>query len=544
MQPAAGVKLAGVLPSLSPSQSPTAGHDPPPAMAAASLLPPLPVQPGACGPISRISEPRGPPLPSCQVSSLVTSASSNQTSPDAKPQLPEASCAAFPPVDSDTIPDSEESDKFCPLPNKRRRDSSQCQQVAANHVSPHPPRGGLVVIIKPTDPSKLITRFNPLVVKSALESVAPGGVLQVRPNYRLNLLAVDTRNTHFTERLLQITSIAKIQVHAYQPHPRNCGMGVIKGVVTDLSDSDIADALRQRVAIRSIRRLGQKSQSVLIVFATETTPEHVIIGYTRYRVFEYTETPTQCTKCQRFGHVAAVCTFSLRCARCAENHDRSTCGVNDPRCANCTQQHESTSLKCPVRRKENAITRVKTANKTDYKSAKAIVQHRWNTIAKQNPETNMKTSEGYTSADLDKDFPPLPLSECGNSEKLHKGAAAPQPPLEATYTAAPPDITPHISPVVLSVPTPAGAQPSPTAKISTVHTPGENSAAGISKSPHRTSLKNNSETTNQQGVGKVSSIILCIAEAMRTFLATFSSPEAAALMTLVDSAVRFLTKWL
>ncbi|XP_077531014.1 uncharacterized protein LOC144143072 [Haemaphysalis longicornis] len=442
------------------------------------------------------------------------------------------------------ISDSEESDKFCPLPNKRRRDSSQCQQAAENHVTAHPSRGGLIVIIKPTDPSKLITRFNPLAVKTALESVAPGGVLQVRPNYRLNLLAVDTRNTVFTERLLKITTIAKIPVHAYQPHPRNCGMGVIRGVVTDLSDSDIADALRQRVAIRSIRRLGQKSQSVLIVFATESTPEHVIIGYTRYRVFEYRETPRQCTKCQRFGHVAAACTFTMRCARCAENHDRSTCGVNDPRCANCTKQHESTSFSCPVRRKENAITRVKTANKTDYKSAKAIVQHHWSTIAKHTPNWNMETPDGYTSVDMDKDFPPLPVRECAKSEKHYTGAPAPQPPSEAAYTAAPPDTTLHISPVVLPVPTPGGALPSPTAKLTTVHTAGQTTEVGLSKSPTRTNLKSPSETSNQQGVGKLRSIIHLVTEAMRTFLASFSSPEAAALMTLIDSAVRFLTQWL
>ena len=35
--------------------------------------------------------------------------------------------------------------------------------------------------------------------------------------------------------------------------------------------------------------------------------------------------PTQCHKCQRFGHMSVNCEMPSRCVRCAENHDSRDC---------------------------------------------------------------------------------------------------------------------------------------------------------------------------------------------------------------------------
>lgn len=74
------------------------------------------------------------------------------------------------------------------------------------------PKHGLTVVLKPKDPEKIVTRFNPLQLKASFELVAPDGVLQLRPNHRLNLLAVDTRNIDSTACLLKITTLMGIAV--------------------------------------------------------------------------------------------------------------------------------------------------------------------------------------------------------------------------------------------------------------------------------------------------------------------------------------------
>ncbi|XP_077547664.1 uncharacterized protein LOC144159881 [Haemaphysalis longicornis] len=292
-----------------------------------------------------------------------------------------------------------------------------CYFGALSADEANPLRHGLVVIVKPTDPSKIITRFNPLAVKDGLETLAPDGVLQVRPNNRLNLLAIDTRNADATERLLIISNIAEIPVRAYEPRPSKCGVGVIRGVAKDITPPEILDAgdaacyccqYHQRIPVKSVRRLGKTSERAQIVFATESTPEHVIIGYTRYRVYAYLETPRQCSKCLRFGHVSEVCQLPMRCTRCGGNHDRTTCNAESLRCANCGKKHEATSGSCSARRDEQAIYKYKMVHNTDYKSAKVAVQEQRSIAPK-------KSSRGYTPSGVSRG----PFTSSESSTNVH-----------------------------------------------------------------------------------------------------------------------------
>ncbi|KAG0444216.1 hypothetical protein HPB47_014036, partial [Ixodes persulcatus] len=77
------------------------------------------------------------------------------------------------------------------------------------------------VVLKPKDPSKIIATINPLKITEKLEMTAPDGIILVRPNRRLNLLAsIDTRNRDATKALLAVTTIGGIPVQAYEPFPR------------------------------------------------------------------------------------------------------------------------------------------------------------------------------------------------------------------------------------------------------------------------------------------------------------------------------------
>ncbi|KAH9384191.1 hypothetical protein HPB48_026184 [Haemaphysalis longicornis] len=185
------------------------------------------------------------------------------------------------------------------LPRKSRHYSKKLQLTGDDHSAIQSPKPGLTFISKLTKEAQIISKFNPLEIKDGLESMAPEAVLQVRPNHRLSLLVVDTRNIDSTERLLKATSIAGIPVKAYERRPTNCGMGVIKEIPICIIDADISDALLQRIPGKSARRLGEKSENVRVVSAAETAPELVTLGYTRNRVFPYIEKLRQFTRCQR-----------------------------------------------------------------------------------------------------------------------------------------------------------------------------------------------------------------------------------------------------
>lgn len=65
-----------------------------------------------------------------------------------------------------------------------------------NHSPANPLRGkrDLTVGLKPRDRSQKTTKPNLLKLHKCLESIAPDGVMKVRPNHRRNVLTLDTRN--------------------------------------------------------------------------------------------------------------------------------------------------------------------------------------------------------------------------------------------------------------------------------------------------------------------------------------------------------------
>ncbi|KAH8040305.1 hypothetical protein HPB51_010085 [Rhipicephalus microplus] len=134
-------------------------------------------------------------------------------SPDDFSDMPESS-ATITYIDAIT-PSSNGSEKHVNVPSNKRCRGSKRSLITPNFLpAENTPKSNLTIIFKPKNPEHVITRCNPLALKLVFEKPAPDGVLQVRPNERLNLLAVDTRNAYASERLLKISSIAEVLVQA------------------------------------------------------------------------------------------------------------------------------------------------------------------------------------------------------------------------------------------------------------------------------------------------------------------------------------------
>ncbi|KAI1001063.1 hypothetical protein K3495_g7139 [Podosphaera aphanis] len=58
----------------------------------------------------------------------------------------------------------------------------------------------------------------------------------------------------------------------------------------------------------------------------------------------------QCFNCQRYGHIAKMCTAEAKCGKCAGEHNTRECsGKQEVRCSNCGKKHTSWDQSCPVR---------------------------------------------------------------------------------------------------------------------------------------------------------------------------------------------------
>lgn len=476
------------------------------------------------------------PIPAGQASPLSSPCPSDQPLPDDDDALSDMTDVTSATIiyAQESSRNTDEQERFqTVMPPKRRRGAKRQYLTLSSQPTMQFPKHGRVVILKPTKAESVITRFNPLALKNGLESMAPDGVLQVRPNYRLNLLAVDTRNADATARLLKIKTIQGISVQAYEPRSSECGAGVIRDVPGDLSDPEILVALRQKTPVKSVRRLGKLSKSVRIVFATETAPEHVFLGYTRYRVYPYVQTPRQCTKCQRFGHVATMCRLPSRCARCGGSHESSACDADNPRCPNCGNSHESTFARCPVLRKEKAIHKLKGDKNIDYKSAKATLNEQrgkgaaWKKLPSKNQKAAKKPAPASETllVSTDEDFPPLPA--CGPLKSAAPTTTTPPPPPETPSMA-----TPVSSPAPAAVPSTAT---DPASAPSSVTAP--------SGSPGQQANQNRPRRHVPHNSGNICTLIISVVEAIRVFLAPFSSPVAKGITTIIDLVLPLITQW-
>lgn len=315
---------------------------------------------------------------------------------------------------SDTIVDVDLNlDPFTLVQRRKRLRGS----IASGDNARTMPEHGLTVIVKPKDAGHLITKINPLKLHEKLDSIYPDGIISARPNPRLNLLALDTRNTEATKAFLALTCIGKIAVQSYEPRSPESSVGVIRGVSTDISDVDLQTAIRGTVPARQVRRLGT-SDVVKIIFQTNAPPAYVKIGYTRFPVLSYIEKPPKCSKCCRFGHIESTCVNTARCTRCGSPHDGNACEAEKPRCPNCKQSHDFSSTLCPAYRREKAIYRHKSEHGTGYLVAKtAVLSTKVPATTIAHPNVVAHTNWGPKSVILPSDqsrtdaFPPL-VEQC------------------------------------------------------------------------------------------------------------------------------------
>ncbi|KAG0422326.1 hypothetical protein HPB47_001829 [Ixodes persulcatus] len=136
-----------------------------------------------------------------------------------------------------------------------------------------------------------LTALNSLKVSEALEKLCQECIIQVRPNDRLNLIAVDVRNEQAAKTLLNTAMLCSA---LFQSGP--ISYGVIQGVDAEITEDEIARNLRAEdtwCKIANVRRLG-RSRVVKVTFTSTKLPSYVLLGHTdRYNVTIVTDLATR-----------------------------------------------------------------------------------------------------------------------------------------------------------------------------------------------------------------------------------------------------------
>ena len=170
--------------------------------------------------------------------------------------------------------------------------------------------------------------------------------------------------------------------------------GVITGIPVSISEEEIKDNMK-RAKVSKVQRMktnrdGIKSDSlsVLITFEGEKLPEKVYLGYMCYDVRAYVPPPLRCFKCQKFGHIAAVCKGKKRCSRCGGEHDYGECEEGAKvKCCNCGGEHSAAYGGCEASKKAQEVQKVKVVQGISYAEAVKKVSEEAQIVAQKRQET-------------------------------------------------------------------------------------------------------------------------------------------------------------
>lgn len=121
----------------------------------------------------------------------------------------------------------------------------------------------------------------------------------------------------------------------------------------------------------------------MLEFEGDTLPDKVFVGCMSYVVKLYIPPPLRCYKCQRFGHIVAVCKGKKRCSKCGGDHDYDECDKDRNHSCNCGGEHSAAYQGCEVSKRVKEVKRIKTTEGIRYSEAVKMVP-RVKVIPKQN----------------------------------------------------------------------------------------------------------------------------------------------------------------
>lgn len=89
-------------------------------------------------------------------------------------------------------------------------------------------------------------------------------------------------------------------------------------------------------------------------------PDRVNIGYQLFWVKPYILAAFKCYKCQRFGHVAAVCKGKTRCGKCGHCLYENCMERTDLKCSNCGDKYSAAYKGCAAVVHAKEVQKIKT----------------------------------------------------------------------------------------------------------------------------------------------------------------------------------------
>lgn len=285
---------------------------------------------------------------------------------------------------------------------------------------------------------------NRVQTAKALTRAAGGRALAMRINTRLNVAAVDVRDTEAAKNLLSTKTLGSIPVRTTVPQSRGKTSGIIRRLPPSEPTTELLEGLQSTVPVVSIQRLG--GGRVARVNFDGELPTHVILWGLRFPVTPETARPLQCGGCGRLGHVRAACKLLDACPTCRGRHPRGTCEKRDtPDCPNCGCRHSAFDRQCTAYRREKCIADLARQNGGNWPAARAEMKAQATKNKQVRIQDPAQAAQHSTTVLWDNGpppslFPTITETQTGRTSRLPQESARPTPPAQQREVSARPMI--------------------------------------------------------------------------------------------------------
>ena len=153
-----------------------------------------------------------------------------------------------------------------------------------------------------------------------------------------------------------------IVIHGVSKNDVNFESDAVEQIKSKIEESNPETIKVTRVAPLRKRARNPSATTHSIVAFTASAKEAdecilygINIDHRRYSAERYAPQCQikQCFNCQGYGHRADTCTRTVKCGKCAENHETQKCSSDIIQCAQCKGQHEAWHHECPARQREH-----------------------------------------------------------------------------------------------------------------------------------------------------------------------------------------------
>ena len=292
----------------------------------------------------------------------------------------------FPLINKANTAKSKDSRDYSLFNNVTSNTSISGGSSTRNQTSQEDSTQSQVLIIEPSGTNEDIKKFfnNDLHIALAIDNspIKQLDIKNVRKNMSRKIMIIhhEKNDPELIQQCLSLKTLGKFKITCRLPVALSKVYGVIGPIGFDTDLESLKEALTTQCdKIVKVDRIikGKDKQPTLFVkieFNQDSLPEHLKVGYQRYKVKAYVAPPWQCYKCQGFGHNAAQCRFKPRCLVCAGPHQYKDCThkgsrTTTPSCPNCKGNHAANFGGCPYFKRAKIVERVRATEKISYRDA-------------------------------------------------------------------------------------------------------------------------------------------------------------------------------